>query len=108
MSAENKYSREFNPSDTVEYSDGAVVSKTIIKKENGNLTLFSFDKGERLAEHTSPYDAFIHILDGKAEVILDKIIHNLSAGQSILLPANIPHSLRAVEKFKMMLIMIKS
>jgi len=94
--------------ESIEYADGSVVSKTIVKKPAGNITLFAFDKGEGLAEHSSPYEALVQLLDGKAEITIGGTPYNLQTGQSIILPSNIPHSLKAKEKFKMMLTMIKS
>jgi quercetin dioxygenase-like cupin family protein len=98
----------FMPTHIIEYAAKSVVSKTIIKKPSGNITLFSFDKGEGLAEHSSPHEVMLQILDGNAEVTIGEIIHNLHTGQCILLPSNIPHALKAHERFKMMLTMIKS
>ena len=108
MSSIIEASRTFLPVESVEYADGSVVSKTIIKKPTGNITLFAFDKGEGLAEHTTPHEALVQLLDGKAEITIGGTPYNLQTGQSIILPANIPHSLKAHEKFKMMLTMIKS
>jgi quercetin dioxygenase-like cupin family protein len=101
-------SQIFVSTESIEYADGSVVSKTIVKKPAGNITLFAFDKGEGLAEHSSPHDALVQLLDGKAEIIIGGTPYNLQAGQNIILPANIPHALKAIEKFKMMLTMIKS
>lgn len=101
-------SKIFVANESIEYADGSVVSKTIVKKPAGNITLFAFDKGEGLAEHSSPHDALVQMLDGKAEIMIGGIPNNLQVGQSIILPANIPHALKAIEKFKMMLTMIKS
>jgi quercetin dioxygenase-like cupin family protein len=95
-------------SNAVAYTDKSVVSKQLIKAPSGNITLFAFDKGEGLSEHTAPFDAFVEILDGKAEITIGGIKHNLTTGQFIIMPANVPHALSAVEKFKMMLVMIKS
>lgn len=92
----------------IEYSQNAIVSKAIIKKPTGSLTLFSFDKGEELSEHTAPFEAFVQIIDGEAEIIINKISHTVSKSQAIILPANVPHALKAKEKFKMILTMIKS
>ncbi len=100
-------SKAFLPLESVEYAGGSVVSKTIVKKPGGNITLFAFDRGEGLAEHSSPYEALVQLLDGKAEIIIGGTSYNLETGQSIILPANIPHSLKANEQFKMMLTMIK-
>ena len=90
------------------YQDNAIVSKTIIKKDKGTITLFAFDKGQELSEHTAPFDAMVYVLDGTADVtVAGKLIH-LGTGEMIILPANISHALKASEKFKMMLIMIRS
>lgn len=91
----------------ISYSSGAVVSKIVLKNEAGNVTLFSFDKGQGLSEHTAPYDAIAQILDGKAQITIDNHPHILSEGESIIMPANVPHALKAIEPFKMQLIMIK-
>lgn len=92
----------------VQYSSGSVVSKQVIKAQTGNITLFAFDAGEGLSEHSAPFDAFVQILDGKAEITIGGKLHNLVQGEYIVMPANIPHALKAVEKFKMMLVMIRS
>ena len=91
----------------VEYQDDAVVSKEIIKKNTGTVTLFAFDKGQGLSEHTAPFDALVYILDGKAEITISGTSSDVKAGQIIMMPANKPHALKAIERFKMMLIMIK-
>ncbi len=101
-------SKVFTSNDSIGYADGAVVSKTIVKKPSGNVTLFAFDKGEGLTEHSSPFDALVQILDGNAEITIGGSPFNLVAGESIILPANIPHALKAADRFKMMLTMIKS
>jgi quercetin dioxygenase-like cupin family protein len=108
MSGENKQAHVFDAAQSVEYSANAVVSKTIVKKATGNITLFAFDKDEGLSEHSSPHDALVHILDGTAEITVGGEPFLADTGQCILLPANIPHALRALKKFKMMLTMIKS
>lgn len=91
----------------VEYASGAVVSKTILDKKTGTLTLFAFDKGQGLSEHTAPFDATVQIVDGMAELTVGGKPHLVKAGQLFIMPANIPHSVRAVERFKMLLIMIR-
>lgn len=106
-SKEVEQSAVFRFTDSIAYSSGAVVSKTIMKKQTGNISLFSFDKGQGLSEHTAPFDALVQIIDGMAEITIDKKVHRLTEGQNILLPANIPHALYAVEQFKMILTMIK-
>ncbi len=92
----------------LEYQKGSVVSRTLINKDEGTVTLFSFDKGEGLSEHTAPFDALVYILDGKAEIKISSEDFIVNEGQMIIMPANQPHALKALEKFKMMLIMIKS
>ena len=100
-------SKIFVPVESIEYADGSVVSKTILKSPAGNITLFAFDKGEGLAEHNTPHEALVQLLDGEAEITIGGTLYNLHAGQSVILPSNTPHSLKANERFKMMLIMIK-
>ena len=96
-----------NLKQSVDYSEGGIVSKQVVKNNSGNLTLFSFDKGQGLSQHTAPFDAVVQILDGEAEVILDGVPHLLKEGETIIMPANVPHALNAVERFKMLLTMIK-
>ncbi len=91
----------------IEYQDGSVVSKEIIKKETGTVTLFAFDKGQGLSEHTAPFDALVNIIDGQAEVTISGEPFIVKEGKMIIMPANKPHSLKAEEKFKMLLVMIK-
>jgi len=93
--------------DAIEYASDSVVSKMLIKKETGNLTLFAFDKGQSLSEHTAPFDAAVHVLDGTAEIIIGGKSFMLSEGEFIIMPADIPHAVKAAEKFKMLLTMIK-
>ena len=95
-------------SDLVSYQDGSVVSKTLIDKKVGTVTLFSFDAGQGLSEHTVPYDAFVQIVDGEAEVTIKGEPQTVAAGQMIIMPANIPHEMKAVKPFKMLLVMIRS
>jgi quercetin dioxygenase-like cupin family protein len=92
---------------SVEYSEGAIVSKNVLKNDAGNVSLFAFDKGEGLSEHTAPFNAMVQVIDGNADVIIDGKHNPLKAGESIIMPANIPHALMASEKFKMILTMIK-
>ena len=100
-------SKIFSLEDSIEYSSGGVISKQLIKKESGNVTLFSFDKEQGLTEHTSPYDAMVHVIDGVVEIKIDGNPYQLKKGESIIMPANHPHSLYALEAFKMVLTMIK-
>ena len=99
---------KFSFDKSIAYADKAVVSKHILKKQTGNISLFAFDKGEGLSEHTTPFDAMVLVVDGKAEIVIDGSSHLLESGDSIIMPAGIPHALKAVEKFKMVLTMIKS
>ncbi|MDD3374791.1 MAG: cupin domain-containing protein [Candidatus Omnitrophica bacterium] len=94
--------------DLVSYQDGSVVSKTLIKKETGTVTLFAFDQGQGLSEHIAPFDALVCVLDGQAEIMISNNLYVLKAGEMIILPVNEPHSLKAIKKFKMMLTMIRS
>lgn len=91
----------------VDYAGGAVVSKTILDKKTGTLTLFAFDKGQGLSEHTSPYDATVQVVDGVAELTVGGAPHLVKVGELFIMPAGIPHALKAVERFKMLLIMIR-
>ncbi|GAB4251775.1 MAG: cupin domain-containing protein [Ekhidna sp.] len=93
--------------DMVAYADGAVVSKTITKSKSGNTTLFAFDKGQGLSEHTAPFDAIAIIIDGQGKITIDGNPNELKEGQMIIMPANIPHALEATQAFKMLLIMVK-
>ncbi|MBS4015083.1 MAG: cupin domain-containing protein [Candidatus Latescibacteria bacterium] len=92
----------------VEYQKEAVVSKTIIKQDKGNVTIFAFDQGQGLSEHTAPFDALVYIIDGEANILIAGEDHLLKQGEMIIMPANKPHALMAIKKFKMMLVMIKS
>ena len=99
--------KAFNLEQFVDYADGSVVSKTLIKKEIGNITLFAFDKGQGLSEHTAPFDAVVYILDGMAEITIGGRPQNVSAGEMLIMPANIAHALQAKVPFKMLLVMIR-
>ena len=92
----------------VQYQAGAVESRTLIDKKIGTLTLFAFDDGQGLSEHTAPYDAFVQIVDGAADITIAGTAHRVSAGQMIIMPANLPHALRAAGRFKMLLVMIRA
>jgi quercetin dioxygenase-like cupin family protein len=97
----------FNLENHIEYASGSVVSKTLIKKETGNITLFAFARGQGLSEHTAPFDAVVHILNGKAEVTIGGQPRIVNAGEMLIMPANISHALHATERFKMLLVMIR-
>jgi quercetin dioxygenase-like cupin family protein len=90
------------------YQDAAVVSRQITKTDGGNITLFAFDKDQGLSEHTSPFDALVQILEGQAHVTISGKLFDLKSGDAIIMPANEPHALMAVQKFKMLLTMIRS
>ncbi len=92
----------------VDYSDDSVVSKTILDKPVGTITLFAFDKGQKLSEHTAPFDAVVQVLDGGAKLTIGGEEMEVTAGQIIIMPANVPHSVVAEEKFKMLLTMIRA
>lgn len=105
--------KEFAPAtilrliEKVEYSAEGIVSKRVLQKEKGNVSLFAFDKGQQLSEHSAPFDAFVQVLEGKGEIIIDGNSYILQGSESIVMPANITHAVKAVEKFKMLLTMIK-
>lgn len=101
-------SETYKLAESIDYAKGAIVSKIIAKNDAGNLTLFAFDKGQNLSEHTAPFDAIIQIVEGEALVQIDGKPNDVSAGEFIIMPANIPHAVDAKEKFKMLLIMLKS
>ena len=94
--------------DLIDYQAGSVVSRTIIDKYTGTLTLFAFDEGQGLSEHTAPFDALVYLLDGEAEVTISGKPLRVIKGEMVIMPANQPHALRATQRFKMMLVMIKS
>jgi len=98
----------FHLSDNISYAIGSVASKTLLKKESGNITLFSFEQGQGLSEHTAPFDAVVLILDGTAEITISGTAKTVEEGELLIMPANVPHALQAVERFKMLLVMIKS
>lgn len=99
--------KAFNLDKSVAYAAQAVVSKTVVKRDTGTVTLFAFDKGEGLSTHSAPFDAMVYIVDGSARITIGGAANELGTGEAIIMPANIPHAVFANEKFKMMLIMIK-
>ena len=105
---ETSNSEAVNLNGMITYQKGSVVSRTLIKKQTGTVTLFAFDQGQALSEHTTPFDAIAHIIDGEAEITVSGKVSHVKAGEIILMPANEPHALKAVKKYKMLLIMIKS
>jgi quercetin dioxygenase-like cupin family protein len=108
MSETTGNTEKINLNKLLEYQQGAVVSRVLLKKKTGNITLFAFDKGEGLSEHTAPFDAFVQITDGEAEVTVSGKQYLLNGGDSIIMPAGESHSLKAIAAFKMILVMIKS
>jgi quercetin dioxygenase-like cupin family protein len=109
-SQDEKTARKFtggNALRLVAYQAGAVVSREIVKKKTGTVTLFAFDKDQSLSEHTAPFDALVQVLDGVADITIGGVPHRLGKDEIILMPANVPHALKAVEQFKMMLVMIR-
>src|SRR5271157_6586135 len=94
--------------DLVSYQEGSVVSRQITKADAGNVTLFAFDAGQELSEHTAPFDALVHLLDGEAEIRISGQPYSLSTGDAIIMPANAPHVVKAKTKFKMLLTMIRA
>jgi len=106
---ENNERREvLSPTGLVEYQQGSVVSRTILKSSTGSVTLFAFDKGQELSEHTVPHDALVHVLDGQAEIRISGTAYRVEQGEMIVLPANEPHAVRALGSFKMLLTMLRS
>jgi quercetin dioxygenase-like cupin family protein len=100
--------KSFEIENLIDYQENAVVSREIIRKETGTVTIFAFDKGEGLSEHTAPFDAMVQIVDGTAEIIISGNKNIVKSGEMIIMPANDPHALNAIEKFKMILTMIRS
>ena len=108
MNSDNLIGQAVIVIDLVSYNEGSIVSRTIIDKPTGTCTLFAFAEEQGLSEHTAPFDALVHVLDGEAEVTISGKALYLKEGDMVIMPANEPHALRAIKKFKMMLVMIKS
>jgi quercetin dioxygenase-like cupin family protein len=106
--AEVPVAEPIRPVDLVTYQQGAVVSRTLVKQSTGTVTVFAFDEGQGLSEHTAPFDALVHVLEGSAEIVIGGKTNQLSAGEMIVMPANQPHALTARTPFKMLLTMIRS
>ena len=100
-------SQVLHMTDLASYQEGSVVSRQITKEDAGNITLFAFDEGQELSEHTAPFDSMVHVLDGVVDVRISGVAHNLKSGDAIIMPADEPHALKAVTKFKMLLTMIR-
>ncbi len=105
---ENLAARVLHTAELANYQEGAVVSRTLINQKTGTVTLFAFDAGQELSEHTAPYDALVQVLDGETEIVIAGQPYQLKAGDSIIMPANDPHAVKALTRFKMMLTMIRS
>ncbi|MEI6900129.1 MAG: cupin domain-containing protein [Bacteroidota bacterium] len=97
----------FRFSESVEYSSDGIISKRILDKPVGTVTLFSFDKGQRLSTHSAPFDAMVQVMEGSAEIVINEVKYELTSGDTIIMPAGIPHAVNATERFKMVLTMIK-
>ncbi len=98
----------FEAAGAVAYAEGSVVSRALISRDTGSVTVFAFDKGEGLSEHTAPFDALVHVLDGEAEITVAGAAQRVKAGQMILMPSGVPHALKAVERFKMTLFLARA
>lgn len=107
-SAETLTARATRAADLVEYQDGAVVSREILSRGTGTVTVFAFDEGQGLSEHTAPFDALVHVLDGEAEITISGKLLRIKEGEMVIMPANEPHALKATKRFKMVLTMIRS
>lgn len=99
--------KPFNFEKEINYSDGGIVSMRVVEQPTGNVSLFAFDKGQRLSEHTAPFDAMVLVVEGEAEIVIGGNPNTLTTGMAIIMPANIPHAVNATERFKMVLTMIK-
>ena len=105
---ENLTAQVLQPIDLISYQDGSVVSRSIVNQKAGTVTLFAFDRDQELSEHTAPYDALVNLLDGEAEITISGQPYHLRTGDMLILPANQPHALKAMQRFKMILTMIRS
>ena len=106
--SENTAGTPINLDANIAYFDESVVSKTLLKKEAGNITLFAFEAGQGLSEHTAPFDAVVYIVDGEAQITIGGETQTVAAGEMLIMPANVPHALHAARRFKMLLVMIRS
>ena len=105
--AEKLMGHQVNTDDLLDYQEGSIVSRTLIDKKAGTVTLFAFDQGQGLSEHTAPFDALVHIIDGEAEITISGNAIHVKGGEMVVMPANEPHALRALTRFKMILTMIR-
>jgi quercetin dioxygenase-like cupin family protein len=108
MKSENLVGKVVALEGLIDYQDGAVVSRTVIDKPAGTVTLFAFDKGQGLSEHTAPFDALVNVIDGEVEITISGKPSLVKKGEMLIMPANDPHALKALTRFKMMLVMVKS
>ena len=107
MSQEFEKSRTYRLYESIDYQEEAIVSKTILKKDAGTVTVFAFDQGQGLSKHTAPFDAMVQIIEGTANITIDETNYQMSKGDMIIMPADIPHAVQATDQFKMLLTMIK-
>ncbi|MCP5063474.1 MAG: cupin domain-containing protein [Ignavibacteriae bacterium] len=105
---QNNITEILKTNDLISYQDDSVISRTLVKKDTGTITLFAFDEGQGLSEHTAPFDALAQIVEGNAEIKIDGKVFSLESNEMIIMPANKPHALKALSKFKLLLTMIKS
>lgn len=108
MNKENLVGTVVSLDGLIAYQPGSVVSRTLIDKPSGTVTLFAFDEGQGLSEHTAPYDALVHVIDGEVEITISSRPLRVKQGEMLIMPANKPHALKAITRFKMLLIMVKS
>ena len=108
MGAEVEKGTPISLTDSVQYADGSIVSRTLLDKKTGTVTLFAFDAGQNLSEHTAPFDAAVQVLDGEATLVIGGKTVAAPTGSLVIMPANIPHAVRAEKRFKMLLTMIRS
>jgi quercetin dioxygenase-like cupin family protein len=106
--SERLVARPFSYAELVDYQEGSIVSRTIIDKPVGTITVFAFDKGQNLSEHTAPYDALVEVIEGTGSITIDGTAYEVRTGQQIIMPADKPHAVEARERFKMVLIMIRA
>jgi len=109
MSSEGKnlIAKPIKLADLAEFQTHSIVSREIIQKPTGTVTVFAFDAGEGLSEHTAPFDAMVYALEGRGEIMISGAWHSVKAGEMIIMPGNVPHALKAVERFKMLLVLVK-
>jgi quercetin dioxygenase-like cupin family protein len=107
MTAIDKRGQVIGLASSIDYADGAVISKTLLDKKAGTLTLFSFDEGQGLSEHVSPYDATVIVTEGEATLVIGGKTLNVKTGEMVIMPANVPHAVQADKRFKMLLVMIR-